>query len=244
MLPAEIGRSHALTRKPDTDHAVVGKEVFRTAFQERFAARNFCFGGILYVRSLSPYGTAPPLWSAPVLIAIGTVLSLFEFSGPWALGGGITVCSMLPLVLICHRHGTKWGISSALVYGVLQMFLGMKNVMYGRNFWEVLAIILLDYVVAFGVIGLAGIFDKCIKNRPVSIAVGSVFATLLRLACHFVSGWIIWEALWPNELGWASPLWSLAYNASYMIPEMIITTVAAVALYFPLKKYYYGEDLK
>ena len=43
-----------------------------------------------------------------VLIAIGTVLSLFEFSGPWALGGGITVCSMLPLVLICHRHGTKW----------------------------------------------------------------------------------------------------------------------------------------
>ena len=56
-----------------------------------------------------------------VLIAIGTVLSLFEFSGPWALGGGITVCSMLPLVLICHRHGTKWGISSALVYGVLQM---------------------------------------------------------------------------------------------------------------------------
>lgn len=164
-----------------------------------------------------------------VLIAIGTVLSLFEFSGPWALGGGITVCSMLPLVLICHRHGTKWGISSALVYGVLQMFLGMKNVMYGRNFWEVLAIILLDYVVAFGVIGLAGIFDKCIKNRPVSIAVGSVFATLLRLACHFVSGWIIWEALWPNELGWASPLWSLAYNASYMIPEMIITTVAAVA---------------
>ena len=116
-----------------------------------------------------------------VLIAIGTVLSLFEFSGPWALGGGITVCSMLPLVLICHRHGTKWGISSALVYGVLQMFLGMKNVMYGRNFWEVLAIILLDYVVAFGVIGLAGIFDKCIKNRPVSIAVGSVFATLLRL---------------------------------------------------------------
>ena len=149
-----------------------------------------------------------------VLIAIGTVLSLFEFSGPWALGGGITVCSMLPLVLICHRHGTKWGICSALVYGVLQMFLGMKNVMYGRNFWEVLAIILLDYVVAFGVLGLAGIFDKCIK------------------------------ALWPNELGWASPLWSLAYNASYMIPEMIITTVAAVALYFPLKKYYYGEDLK
>ena len=160
-----------------------------------------------------------------VLIAIGTVLSLFEFSGPWG-------------------HGTKWGMCSALVYGVLQMFLGMKNVMYGRNFWEVLAIILLDYVVAFGVIGLAGIFDKCIKNRPVSIAVGSVFATLLRLACHFVSGWIIWEALWPNELGWASPLWSLAYNASYMIPEMIITTVAAVALYFPLKKYYYGEDLK
>lgn len=61
-------------------------------------------------------------------------------------------------------------------------------------------------------------------------------ATLLRLACHFVSGWIIWEALWPNELGWASPLWSLAYNASYMIPEMIITTVAAVAPVLPAEE--------
>ena len=132
-----------------------------------------------------------------VLIAIGTVLSLFEFSGPWALGGGITVCSMLPLVLICHRHGTKWGICSALVYGVLQMFLGMKNVMYGQNFWQVLAIILLDYVVAFGVIGLAGIFDKCIKNRPVSIAVGSVFATLLRLA--------YWSRSWCASSATSSP---------------------------------------
>ena len=67
--------------------------------------------------------------AAVVLIAIGTVLSLFEFSGPWALGGGITVCSMLPLVLICHRHGTKWGICSALVYGVLHLELSFSIVL-------------------------------------------------------------------------------------------------------------------
>lgn len=44
-----------------------------------------------------------------ILVAVGTVLSLFEFKGAWALGGGITFCSMLPLVMIAHRHGTKWG---------------------------------------------------------------------------------------------------------------------------------------
>ena len=53
-----------------------------------------------------------------MLIAVGTALSLFTFKGPWALGGGITVCSMLPLVMLAWRYGTKWGVFSALVYSL------------------------------------------------------------------------------------------------------------------------------
>ena len=49
--------------------------------------------------------------------------------------------------------------------------------------------------------------------------------------------------LWPNELGWAAPVWSIAYNASYMIPEIIITSLVAALSYGPLKKYYQGQDL-
>ena len=183
------------------------------------------------------------LVESAILIALGTVLSLFSFSGPWALGGGITICSMLPLVILAQRYGTRWGVFSALVYAVLQMILGFSNVQYAQNVWQAIAIILFDYIIAFGVIGFSAAFNGVIKNRPVSIAVGTIVTLLGRLACHFISGWVIWEALWPNELGWAAPVWSIAYNASYMIPEILITTIAAVALYVPLKRYYRGDDL-
>ena len=54
-----------------------------------------------------------------IMLAVGTVLSLFTFTGPWALGGGITFCSMLPLVLISWRYGCGWGLFTAFVYSLL-----------------------------------------------------------------------------------------------------------------------------
>ena len=42
----------------------------------------------------------------------------------------------------------------------------------------------------------------------------------------------------------APPIWSISYNASYMVPEILITGIVAVLSYRPLKKYYQGEDLK
>lgn len=184
------------------------------------------------------------LVESAIMIALGTVLSLFTFSGPWVYGGGITICSMLPLVILSHRYGTKWGVFSSLVYAVVQMILGFSNVQYAQNVWQAIGIILFDYIIAFGVIGFADCFNSVIKNRYASIAVGTVVVLLGRLACHFISGWIIWEAMFPNELGWAAPIWSIAYNASYMVPEIIITTIAAVILYKPLGRYFRGEDLK
>lgn len=179
-----------------------------------------------------------------ILIAIGTVLSLFTFKGPWALGGGITFCSMLPLVLTAHRHGTRWGILSALVYGLLQMLLGLSNVQYAPNALTAVGIILLDYVVAYGVLGLSAIFNGVVKNRRFAIVLGIVFAMFLRFLCHYLSGVWVWEALWPNSLGWAAPLWSLSYNGSYMLPEMVITSVVAFLSFAPLKKYWLGEDIQ
>ena len=128
---------------------------------------------------------------------------------------------MLPLVILAHRYGTKWGVFSAVVYAIVQMILGFSNVQYAQNVWQAIGIILFDYIIAFGVVGFAACFNGVIKNRYASIAVGTVVALLGRLACHFISGWIIWEVLAPNELGWAAPIWSIAYNASYMVPEII-----------------------
>ena len=49
------------------------------------------------------------LTESAILIAIATVLSQFQFAGPWVLGGSITICSMLPIVLIANRYGIGLG---------------------------------------------------------------------------------------------------------------------------------------
>ena len=165
-----------------------------------------------------------------LMVAIGTVLSLFSFSGFWVYGGSVTFCSMLPLVIVSYRYGWKWGVFTSLVYGLVQMVLGMQNVMYGPNWYTVLAIALLDYIVAFGVIGFSSVFDGHVKNESLGLVLGVALAMLLRLLCHFISGWVIWDAMWPNEMGLASPVYSILYNGSFMLPGAIITAVVAVIL--------------
>ena len=165
-----------------------------------------------------------------LMVAIGTVLSLFSFSGFWVYGGSVTFCSMLPLVIVSYRYGWKWGVFTSLVYGLVQMVLGMQNVVYGPNWYTVLAIALLDYIVAFGVIGFSSVFDGHVKNESLGLVLGVALAMLLRLLCHFISGWVIWDAMWPNEMGLASPVYSILYNGSFMLPEAIITAVVAVIL--------------
>lgn len=188
--------------------------------------------------------TTRRLVESAVMIAIGTVLSMFEFKGPWALGGGITFCSMLPLVLVSWRYGCRWGLFTAFVHSLLQMILGISNVQYATNVGTAILIILFDYVIAYSVIGLAAIFKSRIQNQRLALVLGIVVTFLLRLACHYISGVAVWEVLWPNELGWAAPIWSISYNASYMVPEIIITSVVSVLSYGPLEPYYQGKDLK
>ena len=185
------------------------------------------------------------LVESAVMIAIGTVLSMFPFSAPWAFGGGVTICSMLPLVIIAHRYGTKWGLFTAFVYSVLQLILGVSNVQFAAGYGFVLAVgvLLLDYILAFTVIGLSACFNGVIKNHLVSIVVGIVFTFALRFVCHFLSGWIIWGVITPNEMGLVAPLYSLIYNGGYMLPETIITALVAVLTYKPLKRYWLAEDL-
>ena len=184
------------------------------------------------------------LTESAILLAIATVLSLLQFGSPWPLGGSITICSMLPVVMLAHRYGTRWGIFSAFAYSVLQLLLGMRNVQYATNAITAIGIIMLDYVLAFTVLGFSASFNKLVKDRRWAIVLGIVVTFFFRFLCHYFSGLIIWEALWPNGLHWAPAVWSLAYNGSFMLPETLITSVAAFLLYKPLEKFWLGEDLK
>jgi thiamine transporter len=199
---------------------------------------NSIFGGNIMKTSIKK------LAESAMLIAIAVVLSLFEFKGPWALGGGITICSMLPIVLIANRYGTGWGIVCSLVYSLLQLVLGFSNVQFAPTAISAAVIVLFDYILAYGVIGLAAVFNGAINNRRKSIVVGIIFTFSLRFLCHFISGLVVWEVILPNELGWAPAVWSLAYNGSYMLPEIIITCAAAMLLYKPLEKYWLGANVK
>lgn len=167
-----------------------------------------------------------------IMIAIGTVLSLdmFKFGGLWLFGGGVTFCSMLPLVIVSYIYGCRWGAFTAFAYSLIQLVLGVDNVQYATSVPMAIAIILLDYIIAYTVIGFAGMFKTVIKNQPVALAAGIWVTFFVRFACHFITGWVIWDALWPNDLGMIAPVYSLYYNGSYMLPEAIITSVVAVIL--------------
>lgn len=165
-----------------------------------------------------------------LMVAIGTVLSLFKFGGLWAFGGGVTFCAMLPLVVISFIFGSRWGFLTAFVFALLQMILGMKNVLYGTNAFMMIAIALLDYIIAYAVIGFSSCFSGRLQNPYAALVLGIIFTFTLRFICHLLSGWFIWEALWPNELGMTSLYYSFAYNGSYMLPEAVITSVVAVLL--------------
>lgn len=185
------------------------------------------------------------LLESAIMIGIATVINEFiTFKAPWAFGGSVTLGSMIPLVLIAWRWGTKQGLFTALVFAIMQMIIGVKNVAYGQNAFQVVAIAMLDYIVAYTVIGLAGIFRGRMKNNLQALGAGILLACILRFLCHFVSGWLIWDALWPNSEGMTGALYSLVYNGGYMLPETAIAIIIGLLLFVPLKRFWLGEDIK
>ena len=164
-----------------------------------------------------------------VMIAIGTVLSLFKID--FVMGGGITICAMLPLVIVSFRYGVKWGTFTAFVFSILQCLLGLDNVQYATSAGMAVAIILLDYIIAYTVIGFSGFFKSKTKNFKTALIIGISVTFFARFICHFLSGWLIWDALWPNEFGMAAPFYSLCYNGSYMLAEAIISSVAGIIIF-------------
>ena len=127
-----------------------------------------------------------------LLIGVSLVLNeIARFNSTWIYGGSVTLGSMIPLVMLCWRWGTRQGLFSAFVFSLLQLFLGMKNVMYGRNVLQMALIALLDYVLAYTVIGLAAAPRRIIKNELVALGAGIVMVCALRFLCHFISWFVV-----------------------------------------------------
>lgn len=161
-----------------------------------------------------------------VLLALATVLSLFKvYQLP--LGGSITLLSMLPVCLLSIRYGVKWGLTCSFFYGVIQIAISFGELMsWGMTAGTWVGCLLFDYLLAYGSLGVAGLFRK---HGAGGITAGIGLAMVLRFISHFISGTIFF-AIWCPE-GWNVVLYSICYNGSYMLPEMAFTMLGAFALF-------------
>ena len=194
-----------------------------------------------------------------MLIALAVVLELVSkmFIPEMPFGGQVTLVSMLPVVLISYRHGIRWGLVAGLGYAMIEMLLGAKTVAAafqpgyfgdGTMIVNALLMCLLDYLVAFTVLGIGGCFRNRIANKGVGLMCGALVALGARYVSHIASGYILfsgWAEWFFTQEGfpaWGAQLaasmspaglgfvYSVVYNGMYMIPEIIITAVVALLL--------------
>ena len=175
------------------------------------------------------------LTEGAVLVALGFVLSfvkLYELPN----GGSLTP-AMFPIILYGLRWGLGRGLAAGFVFGLMQLLFD------GAYAWGWQSMIL-DYLLAFTPLGLAGLF----KGKAWGIFPGTVIGCLGRFLVHYYSGVTIYRIIDPTEIPGIgtfdnASLYSLVYNGVYMLPNMILALILAALLYKPMRRYFAGSDI-
>lgn len=199
------------------------------------------------------------LTESGMMVALATVISFVcslipvpPFNFPF--GGGITIAGMLPVILVAYLYGTRWGLLTGFVYSLIQMLLGHSTVAGlflpveegGMQVWAALLICFIDYILAYTVLGLGGLFRKKMTSGK-ALLLGCLVALGARYLCHIISGaifygaWAEWFFTLEGIYDWIGRavldtfhggslalLYSVVYNGCYMIPEMIITPLVGM----------------
>lgn len=160
---------------------------------------------------------------AAVCIAMSFALSYLRIV-KMPQGGSITIASLLPLMIYSYMFGTRKGVFAGFIYGILQAFQD-TYILHPAQF-------LLDYPVAFACIGLAGMFaqtKKLEKYPQIQFALGAIVAGICRFIMHFLSGMFAF-GMWAPE---GQPVWlySLSYQAAYVLPDIAIAIVVGVIVF-------------
>lgn len=175
------------------------------------------------------------LCEGALMVALAQVLSYVKLAE--APNGGSITPAMFPILLFAIRWGWRPGLLVGFLFGLLQLIFD------GAYAWGWQSM-LLDYLVAFTPLGLAGLF----KGKRWGIFVGTVVGCLGRFIVHYISGVTIYKIVAPTEFlnqTFSSPsLYSIVYNGSYMLPNALIALVLAAVLYKPLNKYILAKDLQ
>ena len=248
---AEIGAIPLLTIEPDTDNAVVGS---------CFSLAVFPWLNFFYLEEKTMKKKLNLYWLAEsaVMIALAVVLELVAkmIIPEMPFGGQVTIVSMLPVILVGWKYGIAKGLITGFAYSLIEMLMGMKTVTAaflpqdqdGLGITGAILMLLLDYIVAFTVLGLGSMYKKTIKKNWLSLALGAFTVILLRYIAHIVSGYILygaWAEWFFSQEGfyaWGqtiltkysgkmlSLIYSIIYNGFFMIPELIATTIVAAII--------------
>ena len=160
------------------------------------------------------------------------------FKGIFVNGGSIGF-AMVPIFIISYRRGLIPGILCGLILSIIQM-LGGVYIIQGKTlngaFWQAIGPfvqVMLDYVLAYTIVGFTGLFAKKFKNSSTKnskllwIIIGCIIGGLLKYTCHTLAGIFFW----PGELwGIGGIAYSFLYNGLYCIPNIIISTILMVLI--------------
>lgn len=176
------------------------------------------------------------LCEGAILVALSFILSfvkLYELPN----GGSLTP-AMLPVLLYALRWGTCKGLIAGFAFGLLQLLFD------GAYAWGWQSM-LLDYLLAFTPLGLAGLF----KGKAWGVFPGTAVGCIGRFIVHYISGITVYRIIAPTEVPGLgvydnASLYSLVYNGSYMLPNMLLAMALAALIYVPMKKYLAGADIR
>ncbi|MBO7293710.1 MAG: energy-coupled thiamine transporter ThiT [Clostridia bacterium] len=146
--------------------------------------------------------------------------------------GSVTLLSMLPLCLVSLRHGIGWGLGTAFAYSWFQILQGGVFA-WGLTPGILIASLFLDYILAFTVLGLAGLFRR---RGILGVVAGVTLVCALRFLSHLLAGAVLWANLeefvaFGREWVGRPWLYSLCYNGVYMLPETVFTSLGAFILF-------------
>ncbi len=178
------------------------------------------------------------LAESAMMVALSIAVFIISDFIPWpyAYGGGFSMFGQVPIILVSYRHGVKNGLAASTVLAIFEMIMGYKNFAYVSGIVAYLIVAFADYIVAFGCLGLGGMFRDKLGNQSAELALGGAIVCIIRFICHFISGVTIWSGYCPE--GMAVAWYSFIYNGSYMAIELILTVIGLIAVgkIFNLKK--------
>lgn len=174
--------------------------------------------GLLTLTRNQKKWTSKMLAMGALCVALSFVLGMIRlFKMPQ--GGSVTPGAMLPMMLFSYVYGVGPGVLVGVVYGLLDFIQSSAVIV---NVWS----FALDYLVGFGCVCLAGLFNKE-AQASWGLYAGIAVACLGRFIASVASG-VLFYAEYAQGTGMSPMVYSISYNGSYMLPEMLICLVIAL----------------